>query len=231
MAQCVHCLKQIRSVTLDHVFPRSWFPESTPRNQEKWTVPSCGRCNHALGRAEERLFTAFGLCLDPASTPSLGLQQRTLRSIDPSAGRTARDTHARAGKRRRVQAALVDLPALPEVGILPGFGPHNDQRAGPFVGIHVAAADLNRFGEKLARGITYYLRGILIPLDYRIHCQPSDLAQKPVAWDELVRHGRTFRWGDALTVTHASAEDDPASSFTIAELWRRLRLYVSVLPS
>ena len=42
---CVYCLKLFEELTSDHVFPKSWYPETTPENLEKWQMPACVECN------------------------------------------------------------------------------------------------------------------------------------------------------------------------------------------
>jgi len=37
--RCIHCLEEFSSLTSDHVFPDSWYPETTPDNLEKWQMP------------------------------------------------------------------------------------------------------------------------------------------------------------------------------------------------
>ena len=45
--KCVICLKNFNysieddSRTEEHVFPKSWYPKSTPNDLKKWKVPSC----------------------------------------------------------------------------------------------------------------------------------------------------------------------------------------------
>jgi hypothetical protein len=72
---CVHCLVELTkppksgmltdtSATLDHVFPKHWFPESTPQNLNRWTVPACHKCNDELSGIEKVLLNRMALFLD-----------------------------------------------------------------------------------------------------------------------------------------------------------------------
>src|SRR5580704_2378724 len=63
--KCVHCLKDVDARNSDHVFPESWYPDSTPPGVEKWQIPSCIRCNSDYGKLEQDFFVKVGLCLDP----------------------------------------------------------------------------------------------------------------------------------------------------------------------
>src|SRR4030065_14138 len=55
--RCIYCLKYFDSITMDHVFPKSWYLKSVPKNIEKWKVPSCARCNNIYSKLEEKLLT------------------------------------------------------------------------------------------------------------------------------------------------------------------------------
>ena len=67
--QCVICLKNFNDSiegdfrTKEHVFPKSWYPESTPNDLEKWKVPSCKRCNNEYSFYEQDLLIRLGLGL------------------------------------------------------------------------------------------------------------------------------------------------------------------------
>lgn len=49
---CVHCLMEVPARNWDHVIPRSWYPDATPEDLEKWKVPSCVECNANLAALE-----------------------------------------------------------------------------------------------------------------------------------------------------------------------------------
>src|ERR1035437_6096748 len=59
---CVHCLRFTDDITRDHVFPDSWYPESTPATVQRWTVPCCQPCNKELGVVESDLLVRLALC-------------------------------------------------------------------------------------------------------------------------------------------------------------------------
>jgi len=54
------------SRTWDHVFPRSWYPDNTPKDLEKWQVPACQPCNANYGKLENQLMILLGMCVDPS---------------------------------------------------------------------------------------------------------------------------------------------------------------------
>src|SRR5437868_4605227 len=79
--RCVHCHKTLTKRTKDHVFPKSWFPENTPSNVQRWTVPSCADCNGNSGEMEKELFMRLTLCVDPRKAEASGLSRRALQSM------------------------------------------------------------------------------------------------------------------------------------------------------
>src|SRR5215831_12374580 len=67
------CIRRavLTAKTYDHVSPSCWYPDSTPSNVQRWTVPSCSRCNRELGAVEQELLLRLGLCVDPHKTAAL----------------------------------------------------------------------------------------------------------------------------------------------------------------
>ena len=57
--RCIHCRETLVEATKDHVFPSSWYPDTTPDEVQRWTAPSCQRCNVESGRLEEDLLVFF----------------------------------------------------------------------------------------------------------------------------------------------------------------------------
>ena len=80
---CIHCLNHYESLTSDHVFPKSWYPNTELGKMEKWQIPSCETCNSMYGKLENDLLLRFGLCVDPNELKSLGISTRVLPSINP----------------------------------------------------------------------------------------------------------------------------------------------------
>src|SRR4051795_1660521 len=104
MGKCVHCLKDDAELTSDHMFPKSWYPDTTPENLEKWQFPCCRRCNQRYSKIEDDLLNRFALVLDAKHPASQGLVDAALRAIEPNAGRDEKDTASRAARRRKILA-------------------------------------------------------------------------------------------------------------------------------
>lgn len=64
VGKCVHCLRDPVELTSDHMFPKAWYPDTTPEDLEKWQIPSCFECNQRLGKLENDLLGRVALALD-----------------------------------------------------------------------------------------------------------------------------------------------------------------------
>jgi hypothetical protein len=79
--RCVYCLKDYQSGSWDHVFPRSWYPNTTPQDMEKWKVPSCIPCNHEFSKTEQDLLIRLGLgSIRPIQIRTKSLRKRFVHS-------------------------------------------------------------------------------------------------------------------------------------------------------
>jgi hypothetical protein len=85
----------------DHVFPRSWYPDSTPPNMEKWSIPTCHKCNSEHGGLENELLTQLAICVDPKAAASSRIVTRVLRGLDPKLAANEKDATARQRKKER----------------------------------------------------------------------------------------------------------------------------------
>src|ERR1017187_7166227 len=81
MTRCVHCLQMFEGTTKDHAFPASWYPDTTPEQVQRWTVPSCQACNNRLSKVERELLIRMGLCVDPTQWEARGISTKALRSL------------------------------------------------------------------------------------------------------------------------------------------------------
>src|SRR5262245_44224333 len=104
---CVHCCKTVDDRNKDHVFPKAWYPETTPPGIERWTVDSCFPCNRAHGRNEEGLLLRIGICLSPGDIASAGIAEKALRSIQPEYATNDRDRRARAALREKLRKEMI----------------------------------------------------------------------------------------------------------------------------
>lgn len=106
--RCVHCLQKVDNLTRDHVFPSAWYPDNTPENVQRWTIPSCKKCNEEYGRLEEDLLLRLGMCISPEDAKSSGITDKVLRSIDPQYTKDRTEKRIRERKREKIKKKWLD---------------------------------------------------------------------------------------------------------------------------
>jgi hypothetical protein len=152
----------VEKPTSDHIFPKSWYPDSTPPNLEKWQMPSCEDCNRKYGKLEDDLLQRFSLCVDNRALESLGLGTRLVKALDPSRGRDSRDTEIRV----RRAAKLLGQQHVPT-----GDKPIVQMSNAPSgVAIPVKVRDLELLGEKIMRGMIYLHMGLTVGDEFDLFC-------------------------------------------------------------
>jgi hypothetical protein len=221
---CVHCGAYCGTRTWDHVFPVSWYPNTTPANLERWKIPACESCNREYGHLEQDLLLRAGLSLDPRTLEASGIPAKALLAMDPAQAKNEKDRCAREARRQRIFSETFVVGPEHWQAILPGFGwcPGS-----PPIGIPVTAKSLERLVEKVARGLTYVHAGRLVTQDYRITME-VDPRYGAFADELLKRFGRRYDQGPGVTVAHAIAYDDTGASIFSFVLWGSLQLWGAV---
>lgn len=227
---CVHCLQRFEKRTWDHVFPRSWYPDTTPPNIEKWKIPSCAACNANYGRLEEDLLLRLGLSIDPAEQASLGVSDRVLRSLKPEFAKSPKDAAARGRKLERIRRELKVVNRLPEVGVLPNFGLIPGLKYPAIVQIPIDHIAFEKLGQKIIRGLTYISTAQLIDYTYSINVYFLE-DEKGRDFVALVqRRGATHESGPGIKVSYAFTDEGGVASLWYIEIWGKLKLYGTVIP-
>lgn len=227
---CVHCLKKYEELTWDHVFPEFWYPDTTPKNTEKWKIPSCSSCNKVHGENEDDLLIRFGLCLDPDSMSSMGIEEKALRALNPEAGRNDRDSKARASKCTHLLNKLLISPNIPHQAIYPGFGSKAQSTKNGQVAITVGARKLKKLTEKIVRGLTYLEGGQFIEDRYNIeHVVVTEVDAKDFQVF-LDRYGKTYERLPGFKVRRAVTPENAVCGIFEIEIWSQLRLFALVTP-
>jgi hypothetical protein len=225
---CIYCQTHFEELTWDHVFPVSWYPDSTPLDVEKWKVPCCQPCNASHDKNESNLLVRLGICLDPAAQASEGITAKILRAVSPRHGRNPNDSAARAAKGKKIRAEALQGEAIPKSAVFPGFEKTDDWGTEEPVAVRISAAGLKQLTDKIVRGVTYIEDGRLIVAPYRVQMfvfTPENAA--PIR--ALVeRTGRLLERGPGLSVWRAVAPEDGITSLYALEIWGRLRLYAVV---
>lgn len=225
--KCIHCLQDPVLRTWDHLFPRSWYPATTPLNLEKWQVPACTTCNREYGKIENDLLLRFGMCLDPDKAGASGIPDKALRAMNPRFGKTPEDALARQRTRGKFLAGMRLASTVSRESFYPNS--HNrwpvDKRAAAVV---LPRKSLQRLTEKFCRGIFYLEDEAFIESPYEIvHYAVRDEAAEPVV-NLLITHGKMYAREPGLTIYRAVAIDNPKEALFSIELWGQIKMYASV---
>lgn len=228
--KCVHCLRDPVDRSWDHVFPRSWYPDTTPPNLYKWQVPSCIPCNSALGKIEQEFLILIALCLDPHATASRGIVQRALRSINPKAAVDPTDLKARATLAQHVRSHLLPGGDVPKASIYPALGNKSGRVAGG-IGVRIPADSFRRLTEKIVRGIFFLENKTFIEPPYVVQFFALDDVGAQPARELLAQAGVTYAREPGIIVRRAVTPEDRISSIFEIEFWSQFKTHASVTSS
>lgn len=231
-ARCVYCLVHFEELTSDHVLPKSWYPDNTPDNLEKWQVPSCYECNQEHGRNEEELLLKLGLHFDPQEGGFRKVAGKASRSMNPVHGKSKRDRQKRLKQRNRIKKELRRVSKLnfSKLNILPGFGFNPDFPLSEQPPMLVPEEELKKFGEKVTRGFSYWHNETYIEKDYDIAIFVS-VENIPQQVREVLRqYGKEYNCGAGLQVIVADCIDDKHPAILEIIIWDRLKIHSTITP-
>jgi hypothetical protein len=224
---CIHCLQPVEVAEADHVFPSSWYPDSTPSTVQRWTAPSCSRCNRKLGQLEKDLLVRLVGCLDPKSEAASGLHAKVLRSLGIDTGTLPETEKCHREKLKlRLQSEFIpmaDIAGRP--GSIPGLGPPGDSSAEwaipiPFAGLSIMA-------EKIARGCEYKFndrkRLVAAPYGVRTLIRPSDFVPEPFA-----SACKLLNFGPGCKIRRLFFIEDHETVWYFLSIWNSLNIHVRI---
>jgi hypothetical protein len=231
--RCIHCREALVKKTKDHVFPSSWYPDSTPLKLQRWTVPSCERCNCEFGSLEKELFVRLALCIDPRKAAAAGISKRAIRSLGIGvAGISDEERRHRQSLKEKVFARAKPVSSSKDLAhVLPGLGPHPEASPAQQLQISIPEKMLAAVAKKIVRGCEYWLaNGRIIEPPYEIdlmYVRPENL---PVGAAQLVAvFGRTHL-GPGLRIRRGGAHDDSGTAMFEIMVWDSLPIYAAILP-
>lgn len=223
--RCVHCLKDGMDLNSDHVFPRSWYPNSTPADLEKWQIPSCIACNDRYGKLECDLIGRLGLVLDASNPASAGLAEKALRAIDPDAAKSEGDASARDARAKKILRELYKGEELKGKEVVPGLGERWDRPLEEQLGISIPEHSLPAMTEKIVRGITFREDNAFIEADQKIKSflvKDEDVQDVKAMLD---RAGQEFKREPGLVIRRARSGAGDLYEITF---WNQFKLYATV---
>ncbi|MEO8906078.1 MAG: hypothetical protein ABI627_31530 [Polyangiaceae bacterium] len=233
---CAYCRVESDRLEDEHVFPESWYPNTTPTGVAKIKVPSCSECNRNYGRTEERLQRQLAVCIDVANPAAQGVWDRVRRSLRPQDGRNARDARIRAGNRDKLMRSVHAAP-VGSAGQLPGFGAIEGRLTPEPSGlltlaadaVKIAAADVASFTEKLVRGLHYCVHEAPLPTDVEVRTYVVSEDE----WPALLERTRAMTAQGVppgFIFWRGAAQDDPMFAFWYFWIWGQVCLQASTVP-
>ncbi len=211
-------------MTSDHLLPKSWYPVNEREDFEKWQIPSCKDCNSKYGRIENNLLLSIGHCINPESNKSNGIVEKAIRARNPNYAKNEKDREHRLLKKEKLLRRLVKVESVPKESLFPQFN-INDQNNNSSYGILLSKKELEMFGEKIVRGITYIAHNIFIYKEYEISIIFQHDENILDVRAQISKFGKTYECGKAINVLAAFVEDVlPCGMFEI-EIWGRLKMY------
>lgn len=232
MPRCVHCLREFEGTTKDHAFPKSWYPDTTPEEVQRWTVPSCLECNNRLSKLEQDLLIRMGLCVDPTLWAARGISAKALRSLGVGVDRELpeREATRRLAKKQSILARLQRY-ALEQMGahVLPGFGPYEGVPAEAQAVVLVPAEELTRVTEKIIRACEYKLgrdRYIEPPYELQVFFPVQEGIDNMRGY---LANAEATELGPGLEIRRGAAGDDPLTVLYRLHIWGALTTFGSVL--
>jgi hypothetical protein len=226
--KCVHCLRNPVELNWDHVFPLSWYPDTTALNLEKWKVPSCYECNRQLGAIEQEFFVRIALCLNPNDPASRSIVQTALRSMRPEFAKNSSDRRKRISLAKRVGSEILEGNNIPDVGIYPALGERWGRAKGSGLGLVISADSFAKITEKIVRGITY-LEGAQF-IDSPLHVKFYALNEEGTKLVQgLVNaHGYELAREPGIVVRRVVAPEDGVSAIYEIEFWKQFKTHAAV---
>jgi hypothetical protein len=227
--RCVHCRLVLVEQTQDHVFPKSWYPTSTPPEVQRWTVPSCEKCNRNLGKIEKELFVRLALCVDPRKVAVAGLSEKAVRSMGVRAKNlTIREMRHREALKSRImkeirpyKASTADFPGLARHAGFPGVQQYQ---------VEFPKKSIKAVAEKIVRGCEYMLsQKRIIEPPYLEQIYFADEANIPDVLKAFKSSGPTHL-GPGFRIARAAARDDAKSVMYKIDVWDTWTIYGVILP-
>lgn len=224
--KCVHCLKDSVERTWDHMFPRAWYPDTTPENLEKWQIPSCLECNQRLGKLENDLIGRIALTLDAKNPASKGLAVKALRAINPAEARDEGDAAAREARAKKILGEMFKGEQIKSRNVVPGLGERWGRPVEEQIAIKIPAESFPAITEKIVRGLAFREEGVFIEPPLEIECHLISEEGLDDVKTLLAEHAKEFKREPGLVIRRANFNDGDLYEITF---WDQFKTYATVL--
>lgn len=229
--KCVHCLNDRQQRTWDHVFPESWYPETTSTDIEKWKIPACEPCNREYGRLEQDLMLRIGLRIDPNAFEAAGVVPKVLRSLNPRFAKNEKDRRARESKRDQILKQVLKGTDIPLSVVYPQFGEKWGRPSEQQVAVPIPKKSVDRLFEKIIRGLAYIEDARFIEPPHAVSLYPLGDAHASIFTSLLDKFGTVHARGPGIVVRRAIAPEDDLSAIYEITIWGTFQTYAVVLGS
>jgi len=211
--KCVHCFIELEKETRDHVFPKSWYTDDTPSWVERWTVPSCEKCNQKFGKLEQDLFVRLVPCINPKKAEMSGITNKLLHTFE---------------KRPHFLKWLLanSKPYTEDKKPFPGLGPHPEAPIESQLYIPGPNDLLMPVLEKIFRGVEYKISGHYIepPLNLKIY----HVFEEPEEVKRLLNFKSTASLGPGFRIERVVPGNQTFPIFYKTVIWGTLISYSSI---
>lgn len=232
---CAYCAAEDVVLTIEHVFPESWYPDEHPPSA-MLTVPACSPCNANYDRTEKKLFLPLVISL-PTDPRTSSILERATRSAEEAAGKSERD---REHRKKRAESFFRRAKVVgPEVEVETPWTPMG-RPLGEFVTdnglvvqgtptVHYGWENLEAIAIKFLRGCYFARFGTPLRSDGRIWARaftedPRELVGR---WQRIPTCTTT---GDFPFSYCLAVDADQARAGAFFVLWDSLVLFASNLP-
>lgn len=167
----------------------------------------------------------------PKTPASSGVYERALRSIDESKGRDKRDRLARRARKERIMKHLTFGHDIPDQGIYPNLGERWGRAKDQQVAVRLPVKHIERFCEKIVRGIHYLEHGELIEPPFQIQFFALDDEGAAPIRRILNRHGKRYVRGPGFEVIRVVPVDEPKASMQEIRIFGEFAMFAVVEPN
>ncbi|MBW3565470.1 MAG: HNH endonuclease [Acidobacteria bacterium] len=225
---CTFCGKE-GEVTDEHIFPESWYPDDTPKNEPKWIAPSCYECNHVkYAPKEARIFPFLAMTAEPDHPGAKGIGQRGFRAADETQGKNDRDKAARARVRElmRERMQIVKPHEVAEGADYLGWRHQNNE----LLTTYVKEEDILPVIGKIARGVMYLVAGKRVDERYSVH-PFRELSKVPSKFkDRKSDYSTSCGPGIVVDIAFFQPHLEPPAGFLQMKVWDTHIWYVAIIP-
>lgn len=232
-SRCIHCLAETE-YTRDHVFPKHWYPDTTPDHIQRPVAPACSTCNNFLGKLESILFKKLALCIDHAKPEVSGIKNKLFTDLGFGVDmRLLKPKKIEEIKLRRRAAEKLLASTKPYDGkgkAFPGLGGPVGYPSGELRYFLVPDRELLPVCEKIIRGLEYVYKGRYLEAPYRLEIHFVDEVADISSVETMFSTRLPETVGPGFKVERLSAREDQDTVLYRVTVWGTIAIYGAIMP-